>query len=210
MDGDVETALTELQLSRRWLDYGLCDEQRVLELHKAYRQSEDDCAEHYRAAAFHGFFDSRDRLSDDELKGFIDVCREVSDPVLLAHPLHLLAAFTGLTDEQAEYLAAHPDFQEDSLRRRSAPIMAPPAQGRWWPKALFNHSCRQPGGPWAPRGRLSGDPGLAGCTTARVSRSPPPAVPAAGGQATPRARATVAFSWPSRSEPGEPASALGV
>jgi hypothetical protein len=122
-EDQLNAALAELRFSVKWLEYGLLDEQFLVDLFDRYQHSDDHHTEHYRYAAFRAVLEGRQSMDDLLIDRYIELAEIDEDQAMAASALYGLLVWSGLTQQQYQRLCAlpvytAPVFQKIITRRR--------------------------------------------------------------------------------------------
>jgi hypothetical protein len=119
---DIETILSELGYSPKWLDYKLIDLAFLEAQYLTYQKGVDKNTEHYRFRAFQIVLNDSDMLDDKIIDQYIELATLDPDHSMGQSALALLAKSPKLTDEQLKKFGERLPYREPFLQRTLARI----------------------------------------------------------------------------------------
>ena len=112
----LEILLKKLGYSRKWLNYGFLDLDRLEEQGLQLASGEDPNPEHYRFRTFRSILSSRSRLSDEDVDHYIELASEDPDQTMGLSALKELAEWRNLEESGYQKLSTHRDSQTAPMR----------------------------------------------------------------------------------------------
>ena len=118
MNKEIKKSLLELGYNQNWLDYGIIDEEYLLNQYRIFQSSDDKNTEHYRYMAFLDYLKNKTLLTDLEMENCIKLKDEVIDGLSsYENRIHELIRFPFLTDQQFEKIDGLLGIQSNSLSK---------------------------------------------------------------------------------------------
>jgi hypothetical protein len=114
----MKTEIARLGYTEEWLQFGIISEKFALSQHTEFLNSEDKNEDHYRWGAFVLYMNSKEILTDDEIKNIfllkdsgLDKCE------LHSNRIHWLISSGKLNDFQYDSLVRYPEVLEPPLQK---------------------------------------------------------------------------------------------
>jgi len=119
----VQEAIAELRFHPKWFQYALLPTaffEQQLERFEHWRRDEDyswQHLEHHRYFAFKMILALHERLSNEQLEQYIELCQLDEDQSMASSALHNLLLWRGFAEGQYEKLIEYPAFNEPHLQK---------------------------------------------------------------------------------------------
>ncbi len=119
----MQEAIAELRFHPKWFQYALLPAaffEQQLERLKHWRRDEDygwQCLEHHRYLAFKTVLVSYEKLSDEQIEQYIELCQRDEDQSMASSALHDLLLWRNFAEGQYEKLIEYPAFNEPHLQK---------------------------------------------------------------------------------------------
>ncbi len=118
----MQEAIDTLHFHPQWFEPDLLPSaffEQQIERFKNWQRDDDgwQSLEHHRYLAFKTVLASHERLSDEQIAQYIELCQLDEDQMMASSALRDLLLWRGLAAEQYENIIAHPAFDEPHLQK---------------------------------------------------------------------------------------------